>query len=166
MATRTLGTIAELCNTLNVPTDSIPPNIQGLLVRINPRLRTAFGRARFSGGDLRPLDLELNSAVASGADAVLRDTFAHEVAHLIAGHSAGHNAMWARTARTLGCTGNQYASKAEAAAVGIERRTKVVGVCEGCGVEIRRTRRLAPGRTYRHSGSGCGARILRPYEVR
>ena len=38
-------------------------------------------------------------------EAQVMDTILHEIAHVLAGHAAGHGPAWARQARAIGCKG-------------------------------------------------------------
>ncbi len=56
------------------------------------------------------------------------DTVLHEIAHALAGASHGHDAVWKKTARAIGCTA-EVCHRAEI-------RWRFVGMCAKCGVRV------------------------------
>ena len=77
---------------------------------------------------------------------------AHEVAHLAAGYAANHGPAWRAAAVSMGCTGERFATKALIEDIGSALKT--VAVCDGCGHELKRARRLNKSRDYRHGTCG------------
>ena len=146
---------------LAIPTDRLTADVLDAPVRVNPRLRTSLGRARWKRGKTGELviAIELHPSLAADAEQY-RDTVTHEVAHLAAGRGAGHGPVWRAWHRKLGGSARRTATVAEAAALGIERKRRkrsarrVVATCERCGFELVRARALAARRTYTHIGCG------------
>lgn len=96
----------------------------------------------------------------------LRQTFLHEVAHACdhLSHTKGgiyrqaHGNSWKNWARALGVS---TAASGESAALRklYQQRLKLVGVCQVCGTEFRRVRRLDKKKKYTHNQ--CGGEILK-----
>lgn len=158
-----IGTIIEAAERFGVPTENIPERFHAVPVYRNGRLRTSFGRMvrkrnRFDGTEA--IHIEIHKCVFVDPQQ-MRDTLAHEIAHVIAGIDAGHGPAWKRAARSLGHSGERCATAHAAQAVGIERqrkRRKVVAFCDRCGHEVIRAKRLPRNKAYSHPG--CGGRIV------
>ena len=96
----------------------------------------------------------------------LRETFLHELGHLCDHlcHQSGnryrraHGPDWQNWAKMLGAV-PERCGKSAALEKLYQQRLKLVAVCQNCGTEFRRTRRLNQRRKYFHSN--CGGR-LRP----
>ncbi len=95
----------------------------------------------------------------------LCQTFLHEVAHACdhlsrrgwrEEYRQAHGDSWKRWAQALGVS---TATSGESAAVQKLhlQRLKLVGVCQKCGAEVHRVRRLNRNRIYTHNG--CGGEI-------
>lgn len=91
----------------------------------------------------------------------LSETFLHEVAHAC-DHlsqpfgwrpSQAHGPKWQKWAGVLGITPSASGRSAELDKLYAER-LKVVAVCQRCGAELRRLRRLNPQRNYVHRTCG------------
>ncbi len=161
---RRIGSVFEACEAYGIPTDRLEADIAECRVIVNPRLRTSLGKARqrrASSGEIVDRWIEIHPKVYADPEK-MRDTFAHEVAHLIVGIHEGHSRVWSACARALGSTGRAKYTVEEAAALGMTRTRRHVGTCERCGAEIRRSRRLDTGRgvRYRHTTDGCGGTII------
>lgn len=99
-------------------------------------------------------------------ETLLRQTFLHEVAHTCdhLSHQAGgkyrraHGPGWRQWAHALGIS-PERCGKSEAVADLHRQRLKLVAICQKCGAEFRRVRRL--NRRGRYIHSTCGGR-LRP----
>jgi hypothetical protein len=157
-----IGTIFTACERFGVPTETIPSEFHDIPVYRNPRLRTALGKARFISitGERW---IEIHKCVFANPEQ-MRKTLAHEVAHVIAGHAAGHNWAWKAVARGLGHSGERCATVETAERIGItrapQRGLRVVAACERCGFEIKRRKRLSRNRTYTHPRCGGNVRSL------
>ena len=95
----------------------------------------------------------------------LRQTFLHEVAHacdhlsrkgLWKSYRQAHGESWKIWARALGVS-TSTSAESEAVHQLHQQRLKLIGICEKCGAEFRRVRRLNRNRTYTHEQ--CGGRI-------
>jgi predicted SprT family Zn-dependent metalloprotease len=139
-------------------------DLLGLPVVFNSRLRSTLGRYRSRinrhTGEEFPVDIQLNAKLRLEGPVQLRDTFLHEVAHLIAGHAAAHGYAFKRACRLVGRDTGARCAAADRPNRVIERAPlKVVAECERCGYVIKRRKRLPRTKEYTHSG-GCGGRIL------
>ncbi len=96
----------------------------------------------------------------------LKETFLHELAHLcdhLSNQSGkryrrAHGPQWRAWARLFG-TVTDRCGKSDALETLYQQRLKLVAVCQNCGEEFRRIRRLNRRRKYFHIS--CGGR-LRP----
>lgn len=91
-----------------------------------------FGRCQYRS---KTISLSLPLVKLNSEDEV-RDTMLHEIAHAIAGHSAGHGSQWRRTAHAVGaraerCFGDQVVTPPKA----------FKGICPSCSREVLRHRR-------------------------
>lgn len=95
----------------------------------------------------------------------LRQTFLHEVAHacdhlsrkgLRKSYRQGHGESWKMWARALGVS-TSTSGESEAIRQLHQQRLKLVAVCQKCGAEFHRVRRLNRNRTYTHNR--CGGKI-------
>jgi predicted SprT family Zn-dependent metalloprotease len=161
---RRIGSVFEACEAYGIPTDRLDADLAECRVIVNPRLRTSLGKARQlrSGrtGEIKDRWIEIHPRVYRDHEK-MRDTLAHEVAHLIVGIHEGHSRVWSACARALGSSGRAKYTVEEAAALGMTRTRRHVGTCERCGAEIHRTQRLDPGARYKHTTRGCGGHIIR-----
>lgn len=93
-----------------------------------------FGQYRWDRATGREY-LRLSLPLASiNTDDVVLDTIAHEVAHGIAGHRAGHGPRWAAACKLTGARPERIAHEAEPVPA------RWVGTCETCGTVVRRHR--------------------------
>ncbi|MDA3904103.1 MAG: hypothetical protein PF441_11730, partial [Desulfuromusa sp.] len=97
----------------------------------------------------------------------LQHTFLHEVAHACDhlsrkhGHQPyrrAHGSSWKVWAKALGIS-TQCCGESEAVRALHQQRLKLVAVCQKCGIEFHRVRRLNRNRTYTHNQ--CGGKIQR-----
>ena len=66
----------------------------------------------------------------------VRDTILHEIAHALAGQTAGHGPAWQALARSLGCNALRcYGGEV------VQAPARFEGTCPGCQQKIRRLRR-------------------------
>lgn len=159
-----IGTVETFCVSHNVCVDSIPFNVLGVEVYRNARLRVAFGKAKRehrNGVTLRWW-IELNPKLWNDLNELI-DTFTHEVAHVIVGDQGdyGHGLHWRRAHLALGGTGKQFGSKVSAAALGIERARKLIGICQKCDKQFYGPQRLRKGRRYIHRIGGCRGLVIK-----
>jgi len=111
----------------------------------------------------RPVCIRLQFAQESDS---LRNTFLHELAHLCdhlcnqsgQRYRRAHGPDWQQWAKLLG-TEPKRCGRSAALETLYQQRLKLVAVCQQCGSEFHRTRRLNSRRNYVHSK--CGGR-LRP----
>ncbi len=96
---------------------------------------------------------------------ILKQTFLHEVAHACDhlnrekdphSYRRAHGPSWENWARTLGIS-TQCCGESEAIRTLHQQRLKLVAVCQKCGTEFHRVRRLNRNRTYVHDR--CGGKI-------
>lgn len=75
--------------------------------------RVAFDNAKTRAGACRygsrTISLSRELTALHAAEEV-RDTILHEIAHALAGHAHGHDAVWAATAKRIGCSGTRCVS--------------------------------------------------------
>ena len=95
----------------------------------------------------------------------LKHTFLHEVAHACdhlnrkgvrQSDRRAHGSSWKKWAKALGIS---TACRGESSAVRAlhQKRLKLVAVCQKCGMEFHRVRRLSRNRTYIHNQ--CGGKL-------
>ena len=147
-----LGTVQSFCQSVDIDTSAIPSHILALPVIRNGRLRRTVAQAVFTGIRREPVRLEMSARLLRGSIASRREVIAHEVAHLTAGYAADHGPEWRAAARSMGCTGERFATKALIEDIGSALKT--VAICDGCGHELKRARRLNKNRNYRHGSCG------------
>ena len=155
-----IGTIIEACERFGVPTEHIPGDVWDVPVFRNGRLRTVFGKA-VAGHPQHGRHIQIHKCVFADPEQ-MRDTLAHEVAHIIAGLRSGHNEVWRTIARALGSSGDRCATLETAKSIGISpparRPVQTVAECNRCGYVVRRRNRLPRSKTFTHAG--CGGRIV------
>lgn len=78
----------------------------------------------------------------------IRDTITHEIAHALAGSTAGHGPRWVAIHRSIGGTGARYVSKKASQAIPMAWE----GTCPQCGKVF--TQHRAPLRVKACSGHG------------
>jgi predicted SprT family Zn-dependent metalloprotease len=148
---------------------TIAESVLRLPVTFNGRLRSRAGQARFRYG--LPHSIELHPKLRDAEPDELRETFLHELAHVLAGARAGHGPTWRVIARGLGSTGERCHS-----IDAVTSTLPIVGTCGKCGAVAARkarmpraivTRRGVPVgvRTWRHRGCG-GPITFRRVEVK
>ena len=132
------------------------------VVPIRPsRAVRSFGSYAYRAGEPVCIRLQFAQEAAS-----LTETFLHELAHLCdhlsnqpgKHYRRAHGPQWQAWAKLLG-TAPDRCGKSEALAALYQHRLKLVAVCQNCGAEFRRTRRLNRRRKYYHTN--CGGQ-LRP----
>ena len=155
-----IGTLLETCKRFGVPTETIPEHVWDVPVFRNARLRTCFGKA-VATHPQHGRHIQIHKCVFVDPDQ-MRETLAHEVAHIIAGINAGHDWTWKSIARGLGHSGERCATIEAAERIGITRKeqaVRIVARCSKCDHEIIRARALPRKRIYGHRG--CGGRFER-----
>ena len=105
--------------------------LYGWRVRFNNRLTRTLGQCDYRN---RTIEYQPRYMAQNDLEQV-KTTIKHEVAHAIAGASAGHGARWARVARELGLE-NPSATSSTA-----KLTRKFTGTCGGCGQTWQRDRR-------------------------
>ena len=113
----------------------------------------AFNRAKRQLGVCRygPRRIELSlHFVAANAEAAIRETLLHEIAHALAGPRAGHGPTWKAVCRRVGCKPERLDHEA-AMPAGRWR-----AACPTCGESFHRHRR--PMKNRRYSCRRCGPR--------
>lgn len=163
MGLRRIGTAAEACERFGVPVDRVPEQYRDIPVYVNPRLRSTFGKAceKRQGETVLERWIEVHKCVFADPEE-MRETLAHELAHVIVGVRENHSPLWRRVARNLGSTGDRAATTEHAARIGIRKDGRVVARCKDCGHEVRRRKALRPGR-YLHRN--CGGEFVLIEEV-
>ena len=91
--------------------------------------------------DAKRVELSQHFVICNDEQAV-RDTVLHEIAHALAGHRAGHGAVWARLCRELGATPLRVCATA------VMPLGKYFARCFACDREHHRHRRPMRGRRY------------------
>ena len=97
----------------------------------------------------------------------LKQTLLHELAHAcdhlsvrFAGrYRRAHGPSWQAWAEALG-TSAKSCGRSQALDQLHRQRQKLVAVCQNCGAEFHRVRRLNQGRKYYHTTCGCPLRLL------
>ncbi len=95
----------------------------------------------------------------------LKDTLLHEIAHACdhlyhqsdKAYRRAHGPNWRAWAQALGAT-DQRCGHSESVAQLHRKRLKLVAVCQTCGAEFKRIRRLNRRRQYTHPA--CGGRVI------
>lgn len=131
------------------------PELLAVPVSWNPRLRTAAGRA-FTREFKPDSRIEMNVRLRAEGPEAERQTFLHELAHVMCSPGAGHGPAWKRALAQLGGVverTHRYESMSRA-----RRTRKVVGRCDRCSAEIERARELPRGKVYTHTR--CGGTIV------
>lgn len=111
----------------------------------NARMRTAAGRA-FARESRIELNPRLQDLPPESRDSELRNTFLHELAHLVVFARAGrkriapHGPEWREACHDLGIPGEDRCHALDFQPRRLER--KFAYSCPGCGAVIRRVRRL------------------------
>ena len=167
LATRIGANWSEVCDSLRtagLDYDEIE-RVRLVPAKVNNRLTRCLGRVsvcRTRG----PTVIELSGQlVQKGEKDEIIAIYLHEVAHLVASfqlvgagvRETAHGPTWRRWARTLGVsatasTTTTYVTEGPG--------LKTVAVCNSCGFELQKVRRLRLGRTYSHRRCG-GAFIPR-----
>jgi len=128
--------------------------LQGTWMEIGPRMTQTLGSANW--GLKR---VKLSRLLAAPENAHRREeTIRHELAHIAAPKTAGHNIYWRAIARQFGADGNRTTHCSEMGLL-VKRRTmkRYLYKCSICGFEIEATgKRHANiqerGAIYRHKG--------------
>ncbi|MFO7766221.1 MAG: SprT-like domain-containing protein, partial [Pelovirga sp.] len=131
------------------------PQIAAIRV-LGSRATSRLGSYTFRGKDPVCIRLQL----AQEPESLCR-TFLHELAHacdhLYRGwrprRRFGHGEQWRRWAQILGAAPRSAGSSKAVTALH-QQRQKLVAVCQGCGAEIRRARRLNQKGRYIHPPCG------------
>jgi predicted SprT family Zn-dependent metalloprotease len=92
-------------------------------------------------------------------EAQVRNTLLHEIAHALVGPGHGHDSVWQRKARAIGCDGQRCYSSTDVAPV----PAPWVGTCPGCGVKAYRHRLTQKGRMLA-CGRCCRGRWCAAYQ--
>jgi predicted SprT family Zn-dependent metalloprotease len=142
--------------------------VAALPVKWNGRLTRSLGRFMSSTNRLTgvstPICIDLNPELRRESPAQLTETFLHELAHLIAGHAAGHGPIWKTATVLVGMVGAKATcAPSKLNVIGKTGRTapkalKTVAVCDRCGFELKRRQRLPRTRRYRHPR--CGGELV------
>lgn len=77
------------------------------------------------------------------------NTILHEIAHALVGPGHGHDHVWKRQARAIGCTAARCTALAEAP------KSKYSGTC-GCGIDFHKRSRLGRNRDGSIVNYSCG----------
>lgn len=88
----------------------------------------------------------------------IKNTILHEIAHAIAGHTAGHGDHWKQVARSIGCNGNTYNSVWK----GVEKKYNIH--CK-CGKINLRRHRVSPN-LRRKVCSACKTLLIEARKLR
>lgn len=137
-----------------VQTEKNVDKIQQLLdstIIIDPRMRTRAGTANFSRNTIK-----LNQALLTRHPEHIEQTFAHELAHLIAyalyGHlGRGHGRFWQSVMRQLGFTPDRTH---DMDCSGLERKHKPVAVAK-CGCQLHQLKRRKFNKIMRGARYRC-----------
>ena len=114
-------------------------------IRINTRAKSRLGVCKFTDRKGRKVNsIEISSWIFVKCPGRVENTVRHEVAHAIAGSSAGHGPQWKKVARRLG------AKPVACHADGInmdEIDFQWETVCNKCEITFRKTFRRRPAKT-------------------
>lgn len=135
----------------------------GIELKVSGRAVRQLGSFRASS----PLRITL-SAMVMEDDALFMDTLRHEYAHaavhiLYPGERHGHDAIWKKLCRRIGCRPQSRTELTEKAAQLRSERVKYIVRCKGCGRESGYVRRgkvvelVMRGRGSRLRCACCGA---------
>ncbi len=110
-------------------------NLRGVVFRLNGRLTTTAGMARYRRGEPGIVELSpklFGQEEATEAQAI--NTLRHEIAHIAVGPGHGHDRVWKASARRIGCDAERCHTMAAAKRV---RRRRMVHVdCPKCGYRL------------------------------
>ena len=129
---------------------------------INGRMTRSLGCVRVNRATGIPQRLELSRLLLErGEDQEVREVFTHEVAHVAAdlwasdagAREATHGPIWCSFARVLGVS-TAATKKTSYLAEHRASKLKTVAVCDRCGFELKRSRRLNSRRIYSHRQCG------------
>lgn len=81
--------------------------VKGWKAKINTRASRRLGCCSYQK---KTLDIS-GWHVDNGTEEAIRDTMLHEIAHAIAGHTAGHGVEWQNVCRRIGAKPQEYADK-------------------------------------------------------
>jgi predicted SprT family Zn-dependent metalloprotease len=122
------------------------------------RTKSSLGRAWWQGGVPFKIDLSSYWMENLPVDEV-RDTILHEIAHLMAGHTAGHGAAWVEACRRIGARPSRTSVLSREVVSSVRAKiSRYRAVCSSCGFEHffhRMTRNWKNGRY----GCRCGGRL-------
>ena len=121
------------------------------------RGKRTLGKVNFQRnrtGVLEPILLSLSELVVPHlTNDDVRDLILHEIAHLIAGHEAGHGRAWKAACRRIGAKPNRTTDAVPQYVQ--ERLSNYTLVCESCGTETYLYRTPKRGlNSYRHTKCG------------
>lgn len=113
-------------------------------------LRIGNARRQFGSCNYSDRIITISGVLAAiNPDEDVEDTILHEIAHALAGFTAGHGADWQRQCRLIG-------AKPERCGNYVLPPKRFVGTCPACGHESRRERRtqVACGRCCKEHNGG------------
>lgn len=87
--------------------------------------------------DKRLISLSVPLTIDDTDDARVRNTILHEIAHALVGAEHGHDYIWRRKAREIGCNAEECGKG------GTRLPFRYIGQCPTCGYEAHRDRRAA-----------------------
>lgn len=87
-------------------------------------------------------------------DEFVTDLVLHEIAHALVGARHGHNRVWKKQARAIGCTAERYIAPTV-----VRPKAKFKAVCSSCGHEYERFRLYS-------GNQSCGVCAPRQYDER
>lgn len=166
MTARAIGTAGALAARLGIDLGQAPPALALVRVYRNRRFFRTLGKWHTGAGPdgfrVERASIELSAVLfVPGAEADLRDTLAHELAHGAVevehgtAHALGiHGPLWRSWARKLGAQPSRAVRPTGALKEALSVRLRVVARCERCGFELCRSRRLSPRKRYLHRCGG------------
>lgn len=98
-------------------------------------------KRRFGVCRYRPQTISISRHLAALNDeAKVKDTILHEIAHALVGPGHGHNHVWKRKCIEIGAKPERCYSSDEVETP----KLRYYAICEGCGVEHQRVKRVDP----------------------
>lgn len=124
--------------------------------RTSRRLGAVFFRRNLVTNESQPVKLQLSGKLLAHTSwDQVTDTILHEIAHIHAGHDAGHGPAWQAAAMRIGATPKACAENVVPASA-----HKHTATCAKCGHEVGFDRMTKNWREERYMHKKCGGRFL------
>ena len=125
---------------------------EGWSTAISNRMKRSFGMCNYT---YKTITLS-KTLVEANSEERVRNTILHEIAHAIAGHTAGHGWKWRQVAQMLGCDARRCFSSENT----VIPQGKYTLTCPACGKTSQRQKR-----THRTPSCGKCSRRYDPTKI-